>query len=204
MTTFKVDARTFSSVRDLNGIPSRTMQNLHHTYKMYVEKTNEILQRMPQADIQAAHPLFSDLRYYKTTLPELLGAVRSYECFFSVLGGKGGQPTGTLLDLIQRDFGGFDSFIQELKATALTSRGWVALGYDLVAQRLFLHLSDGPGAPPAWSTIPLLVLDVSEQACGTDFAGNRMRWIEACLSNLDWNRVAENLTTVPQGQKAYA
>lgn len=193
MTTFKIDVRSFGSVRDLNGIPSRTMQNLHHAYQVYVEKTNELLKRMPRGDVQSAHPVFSDLRTYKLQLPELLGAIRSYEAFFTILGGKGGKPTGALEEMIHRDFGGWDTFLAELKSTALASRGWVALAYDLTAKRLFLHLTDGPGAPPVWGAIPVLVLNVAEDTCAVDFAGNRMRWIDACLANVDWTRVAENL-----------
>ena len=206
MTTFKVDARSFGSIRDLNGIPSRTMQHLHDTYRIWVDKTNEILQRMPSPDIHTASPVFSELRSYKAVLPESLGEVRNYECFLTALGGKGGQPTGALQSMIQRDFGGWDAFVNELKATAMVSRAWVALTYDLVAQRLFLHASDGPGAPPAWNSIPLLVLNVSEHAIAADFGRNRMRWIDACLSNLDWKYVADNLesATRTSGAKAHS
>lgn len=206
MTTLKVDVRSFSSVRDLNGIPSRTMQHLYDTYRVWVDKTNDVLQRMPSPDIHTANPVFSELRSYKTVLPGLLGEVRNYECFLSALGGKGGQPTALLADLIQRDFGSWDAFVNELKATAMVSRSWVALAYDLSAKRLFLHASDGPGSPPVWSSIPLLVLNVSEHAIAADFGRNRMRWIEACLSNLDWKYVAENLeaATRTTGVKTHA
>jgi Fe-Mn family superoxide dismutase len=196
MTTFKVEARSFSSVRDLNGIPAKTMQHLHDTYRTWVDKTNDLLSKMPTADIHTANPVYSEFRSFKATPPELMNEVRSYESFLSVLGGTGGQPAGPVLEKIQRDFGSWEGFVNELKATALASRAWVALAYDIAAQRLFLHLSDGPGSPTPWNSIPLFALNVSEHVIAADFARNRMRFVDACLSNLDWNRVAGTFESV--------
>lgn len=202
MTTLKLDAHSFSSVRDLKGIPARTMQHLHDTYMSWVDKTNEVLQSAPKPDIHTANPIYSELRTFKSTFPGMLGEVRNYECFLSVLGGKGGQPTGPFTEAIRRDFGDWSAFVNELKATAMVSRNWVVLAYDLPTQRLFLHISDGPGSPPVFSAIPLLVLNVSEHAIATDFGRNRMRWIDACLANLDWDRVAANYeAALGTGQK---
>jgi superoxide dismutase, Fe-Mn family len=206
MTTFKVDARTFSSVRDLNGIPLRTMQHLYDTYKTWVDKANEVLQRMPNPDIHSANPVFSDYRSLKTALPELLGEVRNYDSFLSALGGKGTQPIGPVQDMIRRDFGGWDAFVNELKATGLVSRGWVAVVYDTFAERLFIHACDGPGSPPAWGAIPLLTLNVSEHAIALDFGRNRMRWVDACLANVDWERITQTLesTLKARGENLYS
>lgn len=43
--------------------------------------------------------------------------------------GGGGEPSGELLDLINRDFGSFDAFVKEFKAAAATQfgSGWAWL-----------------------------------------------------------------------------
>lgn len=47
--------------------------------------------------------------------------------------GGGGKPSGDLLDLIERDFGSFEQFIQEFKSAAAAQFGsgwaWLACGY---------------------------------------------------------------------------
>jgi Fe-Mn family superoxide dismutase len=50
----------------------------------------------------------------------------------------GGQPTGELLEAINRDFGSFENFVSKLSAstTAVQGSGWGWLGYNKDAKRL--------------------------------------------------------------------
>ncbi|OMO94794.1 Manganese/iron superoxide dismutase [Corchorus capsularis] len=56
----------------------------------------------------------------------------NHEFFWeSIKPGGGGKPSGELLDLIERDFGSFEQFIQEFKSAAATQfgSGWAWLAY---------------------------------------------------------------------------
>ncbi len=193
MQQIRLEMRKFSSLRELNGIPARTMETLNESYKHNVHKATEIFDKLARTDHGLADSIYSELRSLKLGLPVALGAVKSYEIFFGLLGGKGGRPTSTVEEALRRDFGSYEQFVADLKATAIASRGWVALVLDLNQKRLLNVLGDTPVDLAIWNWQPILVIEVSERTIGADFNRDRTLYIDAVLKNLDWNVVESNL-----------
>ena len=98
----KLEAKTFSSIRELNGISARTMEEHYELYKGYIAKTNEIQQKLDTVDRASANQIFSDLRALRIDLSFAIGGVKNHDIYFSHLGGKGGAPTGKVADMIKR------------------------------------------------------------------------------------------------------
>jgi Fe-Mn family superoxide dismutase len=172
------------------------MEGHYEAYRAWVSKASEILERLERVDRLGASPVFSDLRCLKLALMPALGAVKNYEIFFSHLGGEGGRPSGLLADLIRRDFGSYEGFLGDFKATAVASRGWAALTYDLNLERLLITLGDSAEDLTVWNQAPILVMEVSEQSSAADFGRsrlNRLRYVDALLGNLEWAAVELNL-----------
>lgn len=193
MNTTTLQARSFPQLKEVRNLPARTLDILRQRYEGYVTKTNEIMKKLDTADRAGAHPVFSELRSLKSELPHALGAVKSYEIFFTHLGSKIPSATSALSEHVKRDFGTHDKFLAEIKATAMASRGWVAVGFDLDLRRLMVMMGDTPEDLTVWNTAPVMILDVSERACAADFGSDRMQYVDALLHNTNWTVVERNL-----------
>ena len=125
------------STLTMDGISRKTMEEHFKLYQGYVNKTNEIMEKLGGVDLKTANQVFSDLRALKVELSFAIGGVKHHEIYFDHLGGEGGKPSGKLLQMIERDFGSFDNWAADLKATGIAARGWVWLAYDRDWKRFF-------------------------------------------------------------------
>jgi Fe-Mn family superoxide dismutase len=189
----KLTPKTFPSIRELNGISQRTMEEHYELYKGYVSKTNEIQEKLGTVDRGSANQIFSDLRALRVDLSFAIGGVKNHEIYFGHLGGKGGAPTGKVAELIGRDFPSVDGWLQDFKASGLASRGWVWLAYDHDWNTLTTVVGDAQNTFPLWNATPVLALDVYEHAYWLDYGRARAKYIEAFFQNLDWGAVNANL-----------
>ncbi|MEO5617256.1 MAG: Fe-Mn family superoxide dismutase [Candidatus Eisenbacteria bacterium] len=189
----KLTAKTFASIRELNGISLRTMEEHYELYKGYVGKTNEIQEKLATVDRASANQIFSDLRSLRVDLSFAAGGVKNHETYFGHLGGKGGAPNGKVAEMIARDFPSVDAFIADFKASGMAARGWVWLAYDHDWNTLTTVIGDAQNTFPLWNATPVLALDVYEHAYWLDFGRLRPKYIEAFFNNLDWAAVNANL-----------
>ena len=123
----KLEPKKFASIRELNGISARTMEEHYELYKGYIAKTNEIQEKLGAVDRASANQIFSDLRALRVDLSFALGGVKNHEIYFAHLGGKGGAPGARVMDQIKRDFPSFDAWLADFKASGIAARGWVWL-----------------------------------------------------------------------------
>src|SRR5205809_7590220 len=92
----KLEAKKYASIRELNGISLRTMEEHYELYKGYIAKTNEIQEKLNSVDRASANQIYSDLRALRTDLAFAVGGVKNHELYFGSLGGKGVTQTHTL------------------------------------------------------------------------------------------------------------
>ena len=55
--------------------------------------------------LEAGNQVYSEIRALKVDLSFAIGGVKNHEIYFEHLGGEGGDPSGPIGDLIERDFG---------------------------------------------------------------------------------------------------
>src|SRR5947208_13085133 len=115
---------------ELDGISRATIEAHYKLYEGYVNKRNEILAKLGDVDASAANQVYSDIRALKVDLSFAIGGIKNHEIYFEHLGGDGGAPTGAIAGLIERDFGSFDAWKADLKATGMAGRGWAWAAYD--------------------------------------------------------------------------
>ncbi|EPS69428.1 superoxide dismutase, partial [Genlisea aurea] len=136
----------------------------------------------------------------------------NHEFFWeSLKPGGGGQPSGELSRLIDRDFGSFEAFINKFKTAAATQFGcgWAWLVYK--ANRLDvgnavnprpsqddkkLLVVKSPNAinPLIWDYSPLLTIDVWEHAYYLDYENRRADYISTFVEKLVcWEAVSARL-----------
>ena len=188
-----LQAKTFPSIRELTGISARTMEEHYELYKGYIGKVNEIQKKLDGADRAAANQIYSEYRGLRIDLSFAIGGVKNHETYFAHLGGKGGTPSGRLMEMIKRDFPSYDAWLADFKASGLAARGWAWLAYDHDWGTLTTVIGDAQNTFPLWNAAPILALDVYEHAYWIDYGRARAKYIEAFFNNLDWNVVEQNL-----------
>ena len=171
---------------ELDGISRETVEAHYKLYEGYVNKRNEILGKLADADASAANQVYSDLRALKVELSFALGGIKNHEIYFEHLGGGGGEPDGAIRDLIVRDFGSVADWRADLKATGMAGRGWAWTAYDFDEGRLFNFIGDAQNTFPVWNAAPLVALDVYEHAYFMDYGTDRGAYIDAFFANLDF------------------
>ena len=175
---------------EMDGISRASVEAHYKLYQGYVAKRNEILAKLADVDLSTANQVYSDVRALKIDLSFAIGGVKNHEIYFEHLGGGGGDPTGQIASLIERDFGSVAAWRADLKATGMGGRGWAWTAYDWDEQRLFNYIGDAQNTFPVWNATPLVALDVYEHAYFLDYQTDRASYIDAFFANLDWDVIA--------------
>lgn len=172
--------------KSLPGLSEKLLSEHHDVlYAGYVKKLNEIRAKLDTADraeANASYSLFGELKREETFTAN---AIKLHEAYFETLGGSG-QPSGAILEMINRDCGSVDVWRSEMVAAGIASRGWVVLAYDLDLHCLITYICDTHNLGCIWNAVPLIVLDVYEHAYYLDYATGRKGYIEAFLNSLDF------------------
>jgi Fe-Mn family superoxide dismutase len=123
------------------------------------------------------------------------GQVWNHSFFWNSIAPGGGAPPADLMDLVERDFGGFEAFRRKFAdaAVGLFGSGWVWLAHRKGKLEI-LPLANA-GTPVAdGSSLPLLTLDVWEHAYYVDYRNRRDQFVDTFLNHLaNWDFAAERL-----------
>jgi len=188
-------ARIFS----MDGFSKRMIEEHLKLYEGYVNKYNEIsekLIKLSDEDYAKANQTYSMIRELKVELSFAWNGIVNHETYFSHLGGRGGEPAGKLMKQIKKDFGSFETFKKDLKATALAARGWVWTGWNERTKTLLNYISDAHNMYSLFEIKPILMLDTYEHAYFMDYGSARGAYVDAFLNNLDWSAVQKNFESV--------
>ncbi|MGE5618922.1 MAG: superoxide dismutase [Sphingomonadaceae bacterium] len=177
---------------EMDGISRRQIEEHYTLYQGYVNKTNEIRSKLETVDLSKANQTFSDVRELKVELSFAWNGVKLHELYFENLGGKGGRPEGKVLAALESSYGSFDRWVEDLKASAISARGWVVAALDEDG-RIYNYVADAHNSYGIWKAIPLLVLDTYEHAYVIDYGVKRPPYVDAFLKNIDWEPVARRL-----------
>jgi Fe-Mn family superoxide dismutase len=174
-------------------VSARTLE-FHHGkhHKAYVDKTNELVAGTPLAGAD----LVEVVRRSEGTLRNQAGQAWNHSFFWQCMApGGGGQPSGELLERIERDFGSYDAFAEAFTEEAVghfaSGWAWLVLRGDKL-EVMSLHDGDSPVAHD--DIRPVLTLDVWEHAYYLDYQNERPKFVEAFLAHLvNWEFAAQNL-----------
>lgn len=193
-------AKTFSTkIYEMKGISKRAIEEHLKLYTGYVNKYNEIneaLTKLTDDDYAKANQSYSLIRELKVEFSFTYGGIVNHEVYFGHLGGSGGAPSGSLLKQIEIDFGSFEQYTKEMKATGIAARGWVWTAWNHHEKRLFNYLGDAQNTFPVWGATPIVAMDTYEHAYFIDFGAARAGYIDAFFENMDWNIVAQTFEKV--------
>lgn len=188
--SFQIEAKPLPErTLRLSGISANTVKEHYKLYEGYVKKVNEVRSKLVKTDLASANPTYSEFRALKRGETFALNAVKLHELYFEQLGGTGAQPSGKIAELIERDFGSYDSWLEEFKAAGKAARGWAILAYDQDYGRLFNFITDSQHDGNVLQVSVILPMDVYEHSYFMDYGTERARYIDAFFANLDWSVV---------------
>ena len=174
---------------------SGEIMELHHGghHKAYVEKANETLEKLQEA--RDKHD-YSRLGALEKALAFNLSGHVLHSVFWKNLAPRaGGQPVGELARLIQRDFGGFQPFKEQLTETAGTimGSGWAALVWEPLAERLLTCQVYDHQSNLSQGGITLMVVDAWEHAYYLQYRNQKKAFFDAVWQLWNWDDVATRL-----------
>lgn len=173
----------------MHGISRKAVEEHLKLYAGYITKYNEIsaaLEKLTDEDYTKANQTYSLIRELKVELTFAYGGILNHEIYFGHLGGRGGAPTGKLLAQIEKDFGSYDAYKKDMKATGIAARGWVWTAWNYMEGRLFNYIGDAQNSYPVWGCLPIVAMDTYEHAYFMDFGAARGGYIDAFFANMDW------------------
>lgn len=185
----------------LPGLSEKQLKEHHDVlYAGYVNKLNEIEEKLEKADRVSVNATFSDFRELKKEEVFATNGIYLHEGYFDNLNNDTGKikPTGELAKLIERDFGSYEKWEIDFKACGMAARGWAVLAYNLDDHKLRNYTSDVHDVGGVWSAIPILVLDVYEHAYFIDYQTGRKNYLEIFMKNIDWSVVSEKILKFAQ------
>lgn len=186
------------------GISAETVRIHHDVHQAaYVHGATNARRALHELDRHQDQPNRAVLRRALTEdLAFQLGGVRLHELYWSSMAPQGGgQPTGALRNLIERDYGSFEAFKTAFRdlVLQLQGSGWVVLTWSVPLQRLALQAIGNHQDNVLHNAIPLLVCDVWEHAYYLDHPADKAAYLDAFFSKVSWANVAQRLaqTAIP-------
>jgi Fe-Mn family superoxide dismutase len=165
--------------------------NTHH--KGYVDKLNEIEKALVDADPSKANGNYSQIGELKRRWTWNHSGTILHDVYWDNLGGDGDPAAGIDIKArIESDFGSFDEWKTDFKATALAAKlsGWGLLVFDTLGSgQLKNVLVDEHHYGAVWGAIPLVACDVFEHAYYHKDGPKRAAYIDNFINGLHWGRV---------------
>lgn len=113
--------------------------------------------------------------------------------------GGGGQPSGSLLEQITKDFGSYQNFYNEFveKGLGQFGSGWVWLTWDPKAKKLGIIKTPNAELPMQNGLTAIITSDVWEHAYYIDYRNKRADYLKVFLDKLiNWDFALENFNKV--------
>lgn len=172
---------------------SEKIMKLHHDkhHRSYVDGLNKAEKELKKARDSND---FSLVKHWSRELAFHGSGHYLHMIFWSNMSPNGGgRPTGKLLNEIEADFGGFDSFKAHFTEAAkqVEGVGWAILVWSPRARRLEILQSEMHMLLTQWDTIPLLVLDVWEHAYYLQYENKRADYIKNWWKIVNWKDVSD-------------
>src|SRR3972149_3229769 len=183
-------------IKGLEGISDNQIsQHRDILYAGYVNKLNEIEEKLQTSDRSKANQIYSEFRALKADETFALNGVILHELYFENLNNKSEKkPGGKLADMIAGDFGSFEKWQEDFKACGMAARGWVILGLCPYDSKLHNYCLDTHHFNVPVCVTPVLVMDVYEHAYVIDYGVKRPPYIDAFMKNIDWSVAQKRLS----------
>jgi Fe-Mn family superoxide dismutase len=182
----------FANVEQVMDAETYDWHSTKH-YAGYVTKRNEIEKALAGADRSGANANYSAYRALKLEETWNANGMVLHEVYWDTMGGNGKYDSSMeIIKRISEDFGSVDKWKEDFIAAGKSGRGWAVLSLDTLTDgkvRNFVYDVHNQGG--LVGSLPLIAADVFEHAYYHKFGPDRAAYLQALVSNIDWNKVEQ-------------
>lgn len=171
--------------------------HFHHDkhYKTYVDNLNAALSDYPELQKLGLSDLLRQIDRLPAAIQTAVrnngGGVYNHELYFDSMKSPVGQePSGLLLEAIERDFGSLQQWKEQMKQAAVGKfgSGWAWLVTDSDGKLSIVQTSN-QDVPDLNKLIPLLLTDVWEHAYYLQYQNRRADYVDGWFNLINWRKV---------------
>lgn len=168
----------------------------HHDkhYKTYVDNLNSALSNYPELQGKSLKELLTEIDLLpapvRTSIRNNGGGVFNHELYFDSMKSPVGQdPTGALAEAIDRDFGSYKQWKEQMKQAAMGQfgSGWAFLVADRDG-KLSIVQTANQNVPDLDDYTPILLVDVWEHAYYLQYQNRRADYLEGWFGLINWRK----------------
>lgn len=179
-------AKDYTNLLGLKGFSDNAFK-IHFTlYEGYVKNTNSILEKFGSGEVKEGSYEMGELR---RRFGWEYNGMKLHEIYFESLiqDGKELNTESELAKAIEKDFTNFESFIEKFRNAGLARGiGWILLVKEESSGRLYITWVDEHDRGLLADSKIILCMDVFEHAFMPDYATRKAEYIDAFLSNINW------------------
>lgn len=183
------EPKNFDSLLGTKGLSDQLLNNHFTLYQGYVTNTNKVADALAAMakEGKTGTPEYAEL---KRRFGWEFNGMRLHEYYFGnmIKGGKPIDKNTNLFKNIVKEFGSFENWEKDFKATgAMRGIGWVILYFDHNSGKVFNTWINEHDVGHLCGAIPLLIMDVFEHAYMVDYQLKKADYIEAFFKAIDWS-----------------
>jgi len=187
------ETKTFE-IPELIGISAKNIEEHLKLYAGYVKHANLIIEKIEEYKSDSEKNAYVLGELHRRFAFEFDG-MRNHEYYFgSLVGGAQPLADGPLMNTINKQFGSYESFLNSIKAVALTRGiGWAVLYYDKHTDRLLTQWVDEQHLGHLTGLSWIIGIDVWEHAFVFDYQpSGKKQYVEDFFANINWSVIEEN------------
>lgn len=173
---------------------------LHHSrhHAAYVKQANSIVEEMEELRTKKDFTRIAALE--KSLSFNLSGHVLHSIFWKNLMPKGGGHPEGDLAHLLERDFGGFESFKSQMieVASTIMGSGWAALVWEPIGQRLITCQIYDHQSNLSQAGISLMLIDAWEHAYYLQYENEKRQFFEAVWKLWNWKDITTRFEAARQ------
>jgi Fe-Mn family superoxide dismutase len=180
----------YSRLLGMPGFSDTLLKNHFTLYQGYVNNSNKVLETLATMLKEGKQGAY-ECAELKRRLGWEFNGMRLHEIYFENLGGNGDPAKAPhLLKLLEAQYGSFDAWATDFKATAgMRGIGWVVTYQDIVMGQVFNQWINEHDVGHPTGLNPILVLDVFEHAFMIDYGLKKAAYIDSFCKNIKWEEV---------------
>jgi len=193
----KYEAKDFNHLLGkVNGLSEAQLKAHFGLYQGYVNKLNEIWEKLPGADRSKANYSFAEYSELKRREPVAYNGTFLHELYFGNLA-KDGDCSPELKKALEAGFGSFDNWMVDMKACLTSAHGWALTVYDWNLKRVANMLVQSEHHVGLWPNVSVLcAVDAWEHAYMIDYGTKKADYVNNVMNALNWKAINERFSHI--------